>query len=276
MPRACILTTASKASLTGGAFADTLAANTGDVLGVQNFTQGQARIIEWWGIDSASVAELAMFSSRFHDPTFGIRAAIPSLVPGGAAKPAAHDLLPGLLAQRVYSGDTITVKASGTAADGVVTSFITEYDDLPNLTTPFYDWPTVQNLIVNLVGINVAAVASGTLGAYGAARAINADDDRLKADTYYAILGTTMRVPVTTVSLIGPDWANQRIGLPGGVAGEFNPASFFVDISQKWGKPMIPVIAANNKTTTTIQIADDVASTSPQLDLILAELSQHP
>ena len=57
MPHALVLTTAAKANTTGGTFADTLSANSGDSLAVSNFVNGGARIVKGWGIDSDSVAE---------------------------------------------------------------------------------------------------------------------------------------------------------------------------------------------------------------------------
>ena len=43
MPHALVLTTASKAATTGGTFADTLTANSGDSLAVSNYVNGGAR-----------------------------------------------------------------------------------------------------------------------------------------------------------------------------------------------------------------------------------------
>ena len=76
MPRAVVLNTASKANTTGGTFADTLTANSGDSLTIPNLQSGKGRILRMWGIDSDSVAEVAMTAGRVesvHDPQFGIR-----------------------------------------------------------------------------------------------------------------------------------------------------------------------------------------------------------
>ena len=126
------------------------------------------------------------------------------------------------------------------------------------------------------LGIRVDAVASGTAGAYGATRAINADDDRVHANTWYAILGWTTQIAVTTVSLIGPDWGGQRIGGPGGVMMQMSD-TWFLDQSIKWGqKPLIPCFNSNNKGNILIQVADDATSTSPKIDFSLYELTSQP
>jgi len=275
MPRAVILTTASKNNATGGTFVDSLAANSGDSLGIANFTAGGARIIEAWGIDSDHTAELQLIYSRGHDQLHGVRFGLPALTPGGAGTVAAVDLLPGYMTLPVYSGDTATIQATCTAADDLIFSYLIEYDDMPGVDARFASWAQVQAMSRSLVGIQVTAVASATEGTYGTARAFNADDDRLHADTYYALLGATVRTPVTTITLISPDWGGQRIGLPAGVS-HLNPGSWFVDQSIKWNKPLIPIIAANNKTNILVQVCDGEASTSPAIDFLLAELTGRP
>ena len=83
MPHALVLNTASKAATTGGTFADTLTANSGDTLAIANFVNGGARIVKMWGIDSDSVAEIALTDSRFdsvHDPQYGVRLNMPARI----------------------------------------------------------------------------------------------------------------------------------------------------------------------------------------------------
>ena len=44
----------------------------------------------------------------------------------------------------------------------------------------------------------------------------------------------------------------------------------------KWGKGMIPVFNSNNKTNVLVQVVDSAASTSPQIDFQLVELTAPP
>lgn len=278
MPLAVVLTTCSKAGTTGGTFADTLVANTGDSLAVANFNNGGASILEAWGMDSTSVAEIQMIYTRpesTHDQQHGVRWQVQSLFPGGAGKPAAQEFLPGLLTVDLYKSDVPLVQATTTASDNILMSFITRYDDLPGASAVMATWSQVSGMQKSLTGINVNAVASATVGAYGAQRAFNADDDRLHANTWYAILGYTTQTPVTTISLIGPDWGGQRIGGPGSAVA-FRTASWFVDQSLKWNLPLIPCFNSNNKANILVQIADDIASTSPKIDFQLYELTGNP
>lgn len=278
MPHAFVLTSASKAGTTGGTFADTLTANTGDSLAVANFNTGSARITEMWGIDSTSVAELSVVYTRpesTHDQQRGVRFSIPALVPGGANSVAGHNLLGGYGTIDLYKSDTGTYTVSSTAADNVLVSYTSEYDDLPGVSGVFTNWNTCQALQKSIVGIRVSAVASATRGAYGATRAFNADDARLHANTWYAILGWTVQTQITTVTLIGPDWGGQRIGGPGGVL-TLDNSTWFVDQTLKWQKPMIPCFNSNNQGNILVQTADGAASTSAQIDFLLYELTSMP
>lgn len=278
MPYAQVLTTASKASLTGGTFADSLTANSGDSLSVANFNAGGARVLEAWAIDNASVAELSWVYTRpeaTHDQQRGLRVMIPGTTYGAVAARGALNVLPGADVINLFKSDAATINISGTASDNVVMSFVTEYDDLPGASAIFLNPGQLQALHKSSVGIRCDAVASGTAGAYGATRAINADDDRLHANTWYALLGWSTQIAVTTVSLIGPDWGGQRIGGPAGVLQQ-SSNTWFLDQSLKWNKALIPCFNSNNKGNILVQVADDATSTSPKIDFNLYELTSMP
>jgi hypothetical protein len=277
MPYALILTTASKANTTGGSFADNLTANTGDSLAFPQFN-GKARITHAWAIDSDSVAEGQMLLTRYdsvHDTQHGLRFEVPSTTPGGAATVAAHSVLKPPFTVDVFSGDTMTVGVTTTAADDFVFSYLTEFDDLPGVRATFADWTTVQNLKTTVIGLNQLPVASATPGAYGASRALSADDSRLSADKYYAVLGCSVQLPVTTISLVSTAWGGQRIGLPIGAL-DLDTNYWFVKESLERQKPCIPVINANDAGNVLVQVADGEASTSPKVDWNLYELSRNP
>lgn len=278
MPRALVLTSASKAGTTGGTFADTLVANAGDSLAVANYNTGGAKITEAWGMDSTSVAEVQFIYTRpesTHDQQHGFRAQIPALTPGGAGNVGAVNLLPGLATIDVYKSDTLTLQASTTAADNILVCYQTLYDDLPGASAVLASWDQVQALQKSAVGIFVNAAGSGTRGAYGTQRAFNADDDRLHANTWYALLGVSVQTPVTTVSLLGPDWGGQRIGLPAGAL-DTRSNTWFVDQTLKWGIPLVPCFNSNNKAAILVQIADTANAVSPKIDFFLYELNGMP
>jgi hypothetical protein len=278
MGRALVLSTASKAATTGGTFADSLTANSGDSLAVANFANGQAWIREMWGIDSDSVAELSLVYTRpqsTHDQNRGFRVNIPAIAPGGAAAVAAQNLLPGYAGIRLFPSDTPAFNVTTTAADDILVSWLTEYDDLPGASAVFASPDQVNAMRVSDVGIFVNPTASATPGAYGATRAINADDDRLHADTWYAMYGASVQTQVTTIGLLGPDWAGQRIGFPAGAL-DLRSNVWFLEQSVKWGRPLIPCFNSNNKGNILVMVADGEASTAPKVDFFLVELSGQP
>ena len=284
MPYAQVLTTASKAGTTGGTFADNLSANTLDSLSVANFNtqdpQGRgARVLEMWGCDSDSVAEFEFIWSRpfaTHDQSHGYRVECPAIALGGAATNSAFNFLGGYDVINLFKSDTVTISVTSTASDDVLASWVTEYDDLPGSQAVFVSPGQVANLHQSKVGIFVGPTAGSTAGGYSAtSRAFNADDDRLHANTWYALIGWTVQTQCTTISLIGPDWGGQRIGGPAG-APYLNSNSWFLDQSIKWNKPLIPCFNSNNKGNILVSVADTEASTQPKIDFNLTELTGAP
>jgi len=278
LPHAIILNTASKANTTGGAFADDLAANSGDSLAVSQFSNGGARVLAAWGIDSDSVAELAWKNTRIesiHDEQYGLRFNIPALTPGGAGTVAAHTLFKGSFQIPMYSGDLNTLSVTTTAADDVLVTFLMEYDDLPGTAGRFASWPQVQGMISTRIGLRCAPVASGTPGLYGTARSLNADDTRLSGAKYYAILGWTVQTPVTTIALVSTAWGNNRIGGPAGAL-DLDHTMWFVELSNRLNKPLIPIINGYDAANVFVYVADGEASTSPKVDFLMLELERNP
>lgn len=278
MPHAVVLNTASKASTTGGTFADVLTANNLDSLSVPSLQSGQGNIIRMWGTDSASVAELALTSNRpetTHDPTFGIRFNIPPNLGGSAGTPAGAPMLEPPNSVPIFSGDTLTMTVTSTAADAIVVSWLSEYMDLPGVTAKFTTLDRAQAVRTSEIGVRVIPVASGTKGAYGTARALNADDTRWTGSRWYALLGFTVQIPVVTVSFRYSGWGNQRFGCPAGVP-FLTTSNFFSDMSQKYGEPLIPVFSGFDVGNVLVEVADDAASTSPKVDVLCIECSSDP
>jgi hypothetical protein len=281
MGRALVCVSASKATTTGGTFGDNLASNVGDSLAVPYFANGSAKIVDMWGINSTSVGELQVLSTKpesTHDQSHGVRFSMPALVPGGANTVAGHNMLGGYGSIKVFPSDTLTLGVTSTAGDNVLVSYNTLFDDLPGVTgnSAFATPSQIESLHKSTVGIRVSAVASGTRGAYGATRAFNADDDRLHGLTWYAIIGWSVQTQITTVTLTGPDWGGQRIGGPGGVL-TLDQTAWFYDQAVKYGNvPLIPCFNSANKANINVQTADGAASTSAQIDFLLYELTGPP
>jgi hypothetical protein len=278
MGYAQVLNTYSVASTTGGTFADNLVANSGDSLTVANYETGGARILEAWAIDSLHIAEGELIYTRpaaTHDQQHGMRFNIQSSAFNSVGHVGEVSVLQGGDFINVFKSDTATISVTSTASDCVVYSQVIEYDDLPGASAVFATPATVNNLRKSRVGIACNAVASGTAGAYGATRAINADDDRLHADTWYAIIGVNVQTDVTTIALTGPDWGGQKLGIPAGSI-QTSASNYFWDQSLKYGKGLIPCFNSNNRGNTLVQVCDSAVSTSPKIDIQMIELTSYP
>ena len=278
MPRAVVLNTASKANTTGGTFADTLSANSGDSLTIPNLQSGKGRILRMWGIDSDSVAEVAMTAGRVesvHDPQFGIRFNLQVAGLGGAGLVAGLPMLEPPNYIDVFTGDALTFTCTSTAADDIVVSWLTEYQDLPGVQAGFATWQSVINNRFTEIGVRCAPVASATPGAYGTSRAANADDTRWTGGRWYAILGFTVQIPVTTVSFKGPMWGNFRFGASAG--GPFlYTDNYFLQLSQWFNEPLIPVFNGYDAGNVLLEVADAEVSTNAKVDIIAVECKNNP
>jgi hypothetical protein len=282
VPYALVATTVYASSTTGGTFADTLAANSGDTTAVAAYNDsagGGARVKEAWAMDSAHACEIQFMYTRpesTHDQSFGLRLQVPALYPAGSSgKAGAHILLPGTNNLPVYKNDTPTIKVTSTASDAVAMTYLTEYDDLPGsqaqFITPQQAWSLRKSNFSNFVN----ATANATAGLYGTARAINADDDRFHGNTWYAVMGFTVQVPVLSVVMQGPELGSNKIALPGGAL-ELDSTFGFTDLSYKYNQPLVPVFNAANKGNWNIYVVDTAANTAPKIDFNYLELTGQP
>jgi hypothetical protein len=261
---------AGKPAITGGAF-ESLSALGGDSLSLFAFPTGsRAWLLTQWAIDSDAKAEFDTRSPRLHDNVRGLRVSTTPLAPGAVTTNGAQIVGPRYAKQPLYSSDTLIMEVNGTAADDAILSSLIYYENLPGIQANLVTWQEIESRIVNLVGIKVAPTA-GTTTVFGATVALNSSDDRLQADVDYALLGYTTDTPFTTFGIRGPDTGNLRVGGPGMIDG-YITTNWFVNLSKDQNLPLIPVINANNRGTTNIDLTDGEGGITPNIDLIFAEL----
>lgn len=271
MPRAVQLINMFKQNLTGGAF-EALAAGTGDSLTIANYREGtRATIDEVWAGDSANVAQYDIRSPRFHDNVRGLRFTQQFNPTTSVADGNPQVLMPGVARQPIYKSDTLVAEVNATAANNVNLGVLISYEDLPGSAARLASWGEIEPRIQNFVGILCNATAGAT-GDWGTTRAFNADDDRLIADTDYAVLGYHTQVPLTGIAILGPDTGNYRIGGPGSWNQEMT-SHWFVLLSARYGEPYIPIISSNNKAVTSVQAFDCSGATASQSVWMLAQLN---
>lgn len=261
-----------KDSLTGGSF-EALSVASGDSLSLRWFGEGtKAELLEVWGGNNATKCDFSIRSPLMHDNTRGLRFAHMFNPTQSGADGNPNLYLPPYWKQPLQPTDTLVAEVNGTASDDVTLALMVAYD-APNY--PGARLATVEEVsarLRNLVGIRVSPGPAASTSTWGTAEAINADDDRLKANTEYAWLGMTTDLPFTALKLYGPDTANYGIPIPG-YRDENVTAGWFYDMARRWSQPLIPIISSNNKGVTQVAAADAGGGTAPLVTLLLAELS---
>lgn len=267
MPAALQVVNFFKQGLTGGAF-EALAPGTGDSATFFNVPQGSGPYLsEVWAVDNANPMEISLTASRFHDQTFGIRASITS---GATTAPVNRSVCisPIGLDQPIFPSDILTVQANGTAADDVIVTMLVYYQDLPGIQARLATYEYVKQHTKNIVGINTNLTPGD--GVAGTAVALNAADNRLHANTDYALLGFTASLAFGSLTINGIDTGNLKVGGP--MLGEpDHDAMLFVDYARAYNAPLIPIINSNNAgSTNLVGCGTDVGATV--VDTMLAEL----
>ncbi len=178
--------------------------------------------------------------------------------------------------QQLFSQDTLTVEAvftvAPTAAHISLGYLQVYYDDVPGIAANLRAWTEVQPNIVDFLTIPVSPSSSATAGNWGSGVALNSTVDVFKANTLYALIGYVAPVKFGCFSVQGVDIGNLQYGGPG-VTTTIDTRGYFARMSDKTGKPCIPVINSQNKASTLVSISDQAVSTAYELSLIFAQLS---
>ena len=261
------------ASGTGSTTYDPLSNNANQSYTVRAFDQGEAYLEDVWAATSAAQWLLSIKSPRLHDDVKGILLTVNAYTnTGSTAIFNPNELIPGYIQQKLYSTDVLSVTANAaTGTNKLVGVFNVRYTNLGGVNARLFHWGEIQSSIVNIVGIEVQPQASSTVGQFGAGVALNSVDQRLKANTDYAILGYTTSIPVSAIVVNGVDVGNLYVGGPGS-PDSFSTGDFFIRQSVRYQTAHIPVINSNNQGGTFVFCADVTASTHPNVTLIMAEL----
>lgn len=247
-----------------GAAITALTPATGDSFTVDVFQPpAVAKLLAAWG-ENAAGGIVRFRSPRLHDVAQGLRLRVP-----------ANDnvqTISGPEFQPLYPGDNLIVEASGGAAEVDTLSYLTYYSDLPGIAAPLASWSDIRGRIGNIAGVELNLTSGATAGDYGGARTLNEDFQNLRAGESYALLGYTCASAFSTLRITGPDTGKIGVGGPGSTD-TARTASWFVDLSDRLGLPLIPVIQANNAGGTVIDMIDTATAVNRPVTLILAELT---
>lgn len=235
----------------------------GDAFTVPSFDiSSRARISQVYA-NGALADFVRVRSPRMHDANQGLRL----WVSANKLEP----LLPWEMSEVLYPSDTPTVEIDSTGIGSVGILVQYDFDDLPGVQPRLAGLADIQGRVAHISGVEVD-VTSGAIGAWGASSALNSSFDNFEAGADYALLGYTVSAACLGVAVTGKDTGNLKVGGPG----DNNPIrtrDYFVRMSEKTGRPCIPIIAANNKGATVLQNVDSAAATAVKVSLIMAQLA---
>jgi len=238
---------------------------------IRNFSSGNAWLLTAICTQNTSSGALRIRSPRLHDFVNGIR----------LQNPQANNmpLLPLGFPQRLIAQDTLTIEMTGSAVAADIINFGAwiYYESLDSANGRFIDLTDLETRMVNVIGVSHALVG-GTAGVYGASQAINAgtSGDIFKANTDYALLGAVMSESAvgngSIVRITGVDTGNLGIGIP---VMQYNLevcAYWFIELTKRFARPMIPVINSANKGGTVFDFLNNENANTVTSTSIWAEL----
>lgn len=259
---AAIDTVAGVATIGAGPVWTALTTAPGDSLQVRAFPQAGSAFLYMMSVKSPHAAAQRVRSPRLHDNVTGINLRTGETV--------AARFLTDYAAQNLISTDTLIEELNGTAADvngGLLGIY---YTQLPGSDGRYHSWGDIKNNIKNLKPFEVACTNSAAAGTW-TDTLITATEDQLHANTDYAVLGYNTDTNVLGVGVKGQETGNLRAGGPG-TTSTLRTDNYFVGLSEDSGMPMIPVFNSNNKGSFYVSTVDSIASTTPTVTLVCAEL----
>jgi hypothetical protein len=263
------LDTITNTSTAIGATLGAATAATGDTNQIRNLIRPDlpALLLQMWA-DLQVTGSVRVRAPKMHDNVDAIRVRIQS----GDLSPQ----LPWGIAQPLFGQDVLTVEHAGSAVAGDIESSVMQvyYPDLPGSDAKLFTMDQIRGRgPTNLVGLRLAITLGSTAG-YNGARAINADVDLLRANTYYALMGITVDTECAAICLRGPDTSNLRVSVPGEPSLVHHTAYWFKRLALAYNLPLIPVIHSANKGATFIDAVNDENGGTVNAVVWLQQLSQ--
>lgn len=261
MPRALQLV--SGFATAAGAGTNVVTPSGGDTFTVPSFDVSSPAFLEQVWATATADDFVRIRSARLHDANQGLR-----LMTAGQAR---QPMLPYGMNQNLYPVDTPTVEIDATGAGSDAISALYSFSDLPGVNPRLAMWADIEPRIQQVSGVDVLVSAAAAIGAYSPGIAINSAFDNFEAGSDYALLGYIVSSPALSIAVIGQDTGNLKVGGPGLQSAPLTQ-DWFITLSQKSGRPCIPIIAANNKGSTLVSQVDNTAHAAQHVTLIMAQL----
>jgi hypothetical protein len=249
-----------------GAFPIALAAFPGDTLGVRAFPHTAKAWIHaiLYGSNAAG-QKLRVVSPLLHDNVTGLTFIPPE-------NPAAF-LLPTEAGIELSPVDVITFQGSCGAATTITGGLVNYYENVRGADAHLVRW---QDISDNIKYYKSVEVSNGAI-AVGAwtDTLITTTENQLHSDKDYAVLGYQVSAACDIVGVKGAFTGNFRNCGPGQAA-TLDVTEYYINMSENWRKPYIPVFNANDRFAISVSQANHVAigGGAAEVILIVAELRQ--
>jgi len=240
--------------------------NTGNSKTLRATVPGvEIRLLDLWA-NSQAVGFVQVNSPKMHDAISAIKLAT------GANNPI--PLLPNGIFQKFYPQDTLSVKLAGSATGGDIENFsaLIYYADLPGSNGHFITAEECASRAINVKTVN-NSLTMGTAGDWSGEELLNADEDLLKANTEYALMGMVSKTKMGAVRWRGTDFGNLGVGCPGHDSREDLTSDYFANLSRTSGLATIPVLNSANIGAILIDGQNDENALTAIVSTILVELA---
>lgn len=248
-------------------FPTALAATSGDSLSIRSFDRSTKSYLESVIYSAGGAERIRITSPLIHDNVTGLTWE-PAEVP-------AQWILPPELSVQVQPVDTLVVNGGIAAAGTITAGLVIAYENLDGADARLFSWPDLRGLVkyVKPIEVDLSAIAVGAW----TDTPINTTDKQLHADSYYAVLGWNPNALVDIVGVKGSATANLRVCGPGATS-SLDITEYFIAVSEKTGRPHIPVFNANDQGAFNVSAANHaaIAGAAEHVYLILAELTKRP
>lgn len=254
--------TATAAAAAGAA----ATAATGDSLQIKNAKDGTAvRILGIWA-QLQTAGFIRVTGPTQHDQLTGWNARVP-------VGQIQHENPMGIDWQvRPQEILAVTIGEGAVAGDIGSCCALIQYDNLPGVDGRYMHYRDVAKRVSRLVTVS-ATITTGAGGGYTGEELITAENDNLKPNSDYAVLGITTSVACAAVTIKGPDFGNVRIGVPGDPNDHDLLAQYFCMLSKTYDLPTVPIFNSGNRAATFLGAVQNENAAAVPMTLHLGLLS---
>lgn len=260
-----VLAFSTQAAASG--FPTALAAAPGDNLVIRSFNRDKRAYLQQIVYSAGGAQKLRVISPLLHDNVTGLTFQ-PNEVPS-------QFMLPPGAAVELAPMDTLTVQGACAAATTITAGLQIYYEDLDGAEARLFSWPDIKGIQKFVKSIEVVSGAVA-VGAW-TDTAITVTENQLHADEYYAVLGWESNQAVDLIGFKGSATGNLRIAGPG-TTETLDVSNYFVYLSERTGRPCIPVFNANDRFAFYVSTANHaaIAGATAEVYPIVVQLTKRP